>query len=213
VKDYTCIFVKTERINGELVGPQQIDAKVRQKPVSVYFKFLKPDDVKGREVIFVAGENGGKFVAREGSGLKRLLGAVWLQPKSALAMAGQRYPITDVGMSFLTKRLIEVAERDRKYGEVEVKFYKDAKVNGRNCLVIEVTHPTPRSVFLFHKARVYIDDELQVPIHYEAYLWPKAPGEEPPLDESYSYLNLKLNVGLNDADFDYKNPKYGFLDK
>ena len=213
VKDYTCIFVKTERINGELVGPQQIDAKVRQKPVSVYFKFLKPDDVKGREVIFVAGENGGKFVAREGSGLKRLLGEVWLQPKSALAMAGQRYPITGVGMSFLTKRLIEVAEHDRKYGEVEVKFYKDAKVNGRNCLVIEVTHPTPRRVFLFHKARVYIDDELQVPIHYEAYLWPKAPGEEPPLDESYSYLNLKLNVGLTDADFDYKNPNYGFVDK
>ena len=213
VKDYTCIFVKTERINGELIGPQQMDAKVRQKPLSVYFKFLKPDDVKGREVIYVAGENGGKFVAHEGSGLKRLLGAVWLQPKSALAMAGQRYPITDVGMSFLVKRLIEVAEQDRKYGEVEVKFYKDAQVNGRNCLVIQVTHPTPRRVFLFHVARVYIDDEFQVPIHYEAYLWPKAPGEEPPLDESYSYLNLKLNVGLTDADFDYKNPNYGFVDK
>jgi outer membrane lipoprotein-sorting protein len=213
VKDYTCTFVKTERIDGELIGPQQIAAKVRQKPSSVYFKFLKPDEVKGREVIFIAVENGGKFVAREGSGLKRLLGAVWLQPTSALAMAGQRYPVTGVGMRFLTNRLIEVAEQDRKYGEVEVKFYKDAKVNGRNCLVIEVMHPTPRRVFLFHKARVYIDDELQVPIHYEAYLWPKAPGEEPPLDESYSYLNLKLNVGLTDADFDYKNPKYGFVDK
>ena len=29
VKDYTCIFVKTERINGELVGPQQIDATLQ----------------------------------------------------------------------------------------------------------------------------------------------------------------------------------------
>jgi hypothetical protein len=145
--------------------------------------------------------------------LKRLLGAVKLQPTSALAMAGQRYPITDVGMRFLTKRLIEVAEQDRKYGEVEVKFYKNAKVNDRSCLVIQVTHPTPRRVFLFHQARIYIDDELQAPIHYEAHLWPPAPGEPAPLDESYSYLNLKLNVGLTDADFDYKNRKYGFVDK
>ncbi|HKD38355.1 MAG TPA: DUF1571 domain-containing protein, partial [Pirellulales bacterium] len=66
VKDYTCIFVKTERVNGELIGPQQIDAKIRQKPFGVYFKFLKPDDVKGREVIYNPGQNGGKLVAREG---------------------------------------------------------------------------------------------------------------------------------------------------
>jgi hypothetical protein len=213
VKDYTCILVKTERVNGELVGPEQMAAKIRQIPFSVYFKFLKPADVKGREVIFNPEQNGGKLVAREGSGLKRLLGAVWLQPTSPLAMAGQRYPITNVGMSFLVKRLIEVAEADRKYGEVEVKFFKNAKVNDRSCMVIQVTHPTPRRVFLFHLARIYIDDELQLPIHYEAYLWPTKPGEPPPLDESYSYLNLKLNVGLTDADFDYKNPKYGFVDK
>ena len=213
VKDYTCTFIKEERINGELVGPQVIAAKIRCKPLSVYFKFLKPDDVKGREVIYVAGANNGKFVVHEGSGLKSALGAIWLKPASALAMAGNRYPITDAGMDHLVKRLIEIAEQDRKYGEVEVHFYKNAKVGKRTCTLIEVVHPTPRRVFLFHIARVYIDNELQVPIHYEAYLWPKAPGQPPPLDESYTYANLKLNVGLTDADFDYKNPNYGFVKK
>jgi hypothetical protein len=213
IKDYTCIFIKEERVGGELIGPQYIDAKFRQKPQSVYLKFLKPDNVKGREVIFVAGENGGKLIAREGSGVKRLIGMVQLEPTSALAMAGQRYPINNSGIAFLTKRLIEVAEQDRKYGEVEVHFYKDAKVGDRSCLLIEVIHPVPRRVFLFHKAVIYIDDELQVPIHYKAYLWPKKPGDDPPLDESYTYANLKLNVGLTDADFDCKNPKYGFVDK
>ncbi len=213
IKDYTCIFIKQERVGGELISPQYIDAKFRQDPQSVYFKFLNPDDVKGREVIYAAGANDGKLLAREGSGVKRLIGMVRLEPTSALAMAGQKYPINNAGMAFLTKRLIEVAEQDRKYGEVEVHFYKDAKVGDRNCLLIEVIHPVPRRVFLFHKAVIYIDQELQVPIHYAAYLWPKKPGEEPPLDESYTYANLKLNVGLTDADFDYKNPKYGFVDK
>jgi hypothetical protein len=213
IKDYTCVFIKEERVNGDLIGPQYIDAKFRQKPQSAYFKFLKPDDVKGREVVYVAGENGGKLSAREGSGVKRLFGMVQLEPTSALAMAGQRYPINNSGIAFLTKRLIEVAEQDRKYGEIEVHFYKDAKVGDRSCLLIEVIHPVPRRVFLFHRAVIYIDDELQVPIHYKAYLWPKKPGDDPPLDESYTYANLKLNVGLTDADFDSKNPKYGFVDK
>ena len=31
-----------------------------------------------------------------------------------------------------------------------------------------------------------------------------------PLLESYSYLDLKTNVGLTDADFDTKNPEYNF---
>ncbi|HEV2971954.1 MAG TPA: DUF1571 domain-containing protein [Pirellulales bacterium] len=213
VKDYTCTFIKQERVNGQLLDPSTMEAKFRPKPLSVYFKFFKPDDVKGREVLYLAGANGGKFVAREGSGLKRALGAVWLQPTSALAMMDNRYPITNAGLGHLTKRLIEIAEEDRKYGEVEVHFYKNAKVGARNCTLIEVVHPTPRRVFLFYRARVYIDDELQVPIHYEAALWPSGPGKEPPLDESYTYKDLKLNVGLTDADFDYKNPNYGFVNK
>ena len=88
VKDYTCIFVKNERVNGELVGPQQMLAKVRQEPLSVYFKFLKPADVKGREVIYYPEKNGGKLVAREGSGLKRLLSA----PFGSSRQAPWRWP-------------------------------------------------------------------------------------------------------------------------
>ncbi len=213
VTDYTAVIIKQERINGTLLDPEYMSAKVRQKPFSVYLKFLKPDSMKGREVIYVAGANNGKFVVREGSGLKRAIGAVWLDPTSALAMIDNRYPITNLGLEFLTKRLIEIAEQDRKYGEVEVHFYKNAKVNNRVCTMIEVVHPTPRRNFMFYKAQVFVDDELQAPIRYQAFLWPKKPGDDPPLDESYTYLNLKLNVGLTDADFDYKNPNYGFVDK
>jgi hypothetical protein len=49
-----------------------------------------------------------------------------------------------------------------------------------------------------------------VPVHYEAYDWPKQPGEPPVLLERYTYTDLKLNPGLTDADFDPKNPEYKF---
>ena len=55
-----------------------------------------------------------------------------------------------------------------------------------------------------------MDDELQLPIRYASYDWPAAPGQEPPLLEEYTYLNMKVNVGLTDADFDRGNKDYGF---
>ena len=73
--------------------------------------------------------------------------------------------------------------------------------------MIEVIHPTPRRNFRFHKAQVFIDNELRVPIRYAAYLWPENPGEQPPLEEEYTYLNLKLNNGFTDADFSRTNPE------
>ena len=213
VKDYTCVVVKQERIGGTLNPPEFMQGKIRQQPFSVYLKFLKPEADKGREVIYVSGANDGNLVAREGSGLKRAIGFVFLKPNGIVAMQDNRYPITEIGVSNLIDRLIEVGKQDRNFGECEVHFYKNAKVNKRVCTLIEVIHPKPRTNFRFHKARIYIDDELQVPIRYEAYQWPKVEGEEPPLDEAYTYLDMKLNVGLTDADFDYRNPNYRFVDK
>jgi hypothetical protein len=213
VKDYTCIIVKQERLDGKLSDQEFMAAKIRQEPFSVYLKFLKPDADRGREVIYVAGANDGKLLVRDGSGLTRSFGMLSLDPTGPIAMQGNRYPILDLGLTHLTERLLEIAQQDRRYGEIEVHFFKDAKVNGRVCTLIEVVHPTQRRNFLFHKAQIYIDDELHVPIRYAAYMWPKQPGDDPPVDEVYTYLNLKLNVGLTDADFDPHNANYHFTGK
>lgn len=62
VQDYTAIITKRERISGKLAEAQQMSAKIRHQqkvgdrvkvPKSVYLKFLKPDSLKGREVILV----------------------------------------------------------------------------------------------------------------------------------------------------------------
>lgn len=213
VKDYTAIVAKQERLNGELGEPVFMFTKIRQNPFSVYLNFLKPDDIRGREVLYVAGENDGKLSDREGSGWKRSLGIFSLPPTGPVAMMGNRYPITDLGLTHLTERLLQIAKQDRRYGDVDVHYFKDAKVNDRVCTLIEVTHPVKYQRFLFYKAQIYIDDQLNVPIRYAAYMWPKKEGEEPPLDECYTYLKLKLNVGLTDGDFDLHNPKYHFIDK
>ena len=51
---------------------------------------------------------------------------------------------------------------------------------------------------------------MNFPIRYEAYDWPKVAGGPPELIEAYTYVNMRLNVGLTDADFDIHNPAYRF---
>ena len=211
LKDYSATIVKHERIDGKLNDPEYAFIKVRQQPFSVYMKFLKPDSLFGQECMYIQGANDNKMFAHAPPGtLRAKFGTVSLLPNSAIAMQGQRYPITEMGISNLTMRLIEVGEKDKQYGECEVKFFQGAKVSGRVCTMIQCVHPVPRRNFLFNVARIYLDDELQMPIRYEAYDWPEQQGGDPVLLEEYTYLNLKINQGFTDADFDVHNPNYGF---
>ena len=73
-----------------------------------------------------------------------------------------------------------------------------------------VRRPVQRPEYEFHIARVFIDDQLQLPIRYAAYTWPAVAGGKPVVLEEYTYMDLKLNVGLTDNDFDPKNPSYAF---
>jgi len=213
VKDYSATVVKRERIDGKLGEHQYIFAKIRHEPFSVYLYFLAPDDVKGQEVIYVEGRNDGNMLAHAGSGVRAMVGTVSLKPNGALAMQGNRYAITEIGVENLAKRLVEVAEHDRQFGECDVQFFPNAKVNGRVCTCIQVVHPVPRRNFRFHLARVFIDDEFLIPIRYEAYDWPHAEGGQPVLMEEYTYMNVKINNGFTDADFDPKNTAYKFNGK
>lgn len=128
-------------------------------------------------------------------------------------MAGNRYPITEAGIETLVLRLIEKGERDRKRDECQVEFRKNAKINGRVCTLLKVVHPVEREYFDFHRVEIFIDDEYQIPVRYAAFSWPTSPGGDPPLLEEYTYLNMKLNVGLKPIDFDPNNPDYAFVAK
>lgn len=209
VNDYSCTLVKQERIGNELLPQEYMYAEVRNRkeeggritqPFSVYMYFLKPEKIKGREVLYVEGQNDGQLMAHEANFLK-IAGVVSLRPDSALAMRGNRYPITEVGLENLIVKLIEKAERDKAHGECNVVFKQGVKINGKGCTLLEVVHPHPRPHFDFNIARIYIDDELNLPVRYEAYTWPTKADGQPELLECYTYLNLKVNVGLEDKNF------------
>ena len=221
VTDYTCTIIKRERIKGVLGNHEFMSAKIRNRKhntdgslkqgLSVYLNFIKPDSVKGREVIWVEGKNNGKMRAHEGGLKGRILPSVWLDPDGPIAMNGQLHPIYDIGIENLITQLIVKGTNDRKHGECEVKFIEGAKLNGRVCTVLDVRHPTQRPHFEFHRAQIFIDNEMNLPVRYAAYHWPTDPADTMgPVLEEYTYVDMKLNQGLTDADFDSENPNYNF---
>lgn len=217
VDDYTGIIIKRERISGSLSGEARMEFKIRTRkregdkvvrPLQVYLKFIDPWLSRGREVIWSETGNEGKLIAHEG-GLKNVM-RVSLAPNDSLAMMGNKYPITEIGMAKLIEKLIEKGERDKKIGPCQVKISDGFEVAGRKCQRIEVSHAQPDPRYDFHIAQIFIDTERQIPLRYAAYLWPDKPDSPPPLEEEYTYTDVRLNVGLKDIDFDPANPAYKY---
>lgn len=216
VKDYAGKLIKRERIGGKLGAEVHMEFKIRnphrnqdrQIPLSVYLKFLEPKSARGREVIWVEGRNDNKLIGHEGGFLNLL--RVELEPTGMVAMLDNKYPITEIGLLRLVEKLIEKGQRDRAVGPCEVSVHENQTVGDRTCRLIQVTHPKPDSRFDFHIAQVFMDVERMVPLRYAAFLWPEQPGAEPPLEEEYTYLDLRLNVGLTEIDFDPENSNYNY---
>lgn len=209
LRDFTCTFKKREAVDGKLQEQQSMFVKSRTAPFSVYMYFLD-QDVRGQEAIYVAGLNNGNIVAHPVGFKQTLVGTLSLAPDDPQAMEGNRYPITNFGVVNLTRRYAEANRKDLQFGESEVRIIEGARVNDRSCTCIQISHPTPRPEFKYAMTRFYIDNELNVPIRYEGYEFPKQSGQPPMLVEEYTYANLKLNPGLTDADFDPRNPQYGY---
>ena len=223
VQDYTCRLVMRERVRGQLNPHHYSLVKVRRErrnetgvvtPLSIYLRFLSPSRVQGREVLYVAGQNRGEMLARNG-GVGNLQDVTLsMKPNSERAMRGRHYPVTEIGMQNIVLRLIEVGlesmQIDRQRRECKVRFIDNAKIEGRLCRCIQVTFPERRENLKFHLARIFIDEELRLPVRFAAYSWPLEPGKSPRLLEEYTFLDLKVNVGLTDTDFDRNNPAYKF---
>jgi Protein of unknown function (DUF1571) len=217
INDYTATLVRRERIGDKLRVAEYSDVKIRnarktetgeQVPFSIYMCFKKPTPIEGREVIWVEGQNENRILAHESP--KSILGNIMvkLDPDGMIARRDSRYPIYDAGIRNLVVKLIEKGERDKSVGDCEVKFFKGATINGRTCTMMQVTHPTEKPEYDFHIAQIFIDEEMQLPIRYASWDWPEEKKGEKVLLEEYTYLDLKVNVGLTDEDFNPNNESY-----
>ncbi|PAY20779.1 hypothetical protein CKO51_04055 [Rhodopirellula sp. SM50] len=218
IKDYTCTLIAQERIDGQLQSVKCCQAKVKHHDepdaegngsISIYLKYKAPESIKGREVLWIDGQNDGKMLVRKGGSRLAFLTAL-IEPTSEMATQNSRYTIHDFGIQRLVERMIEFGSIELAGGECQTNVVEDVDVDGRSCRLFEVIHPERRDGLPFHCARVYIDKELQLPTRFEAYDWPNEDDDQPVLIERYAYCDLQLNVGLTPKDFDKNSSDYQF---
>jgi hypothetical protein len=219
IRDYTCYLTKRERIHGRLRGPETLFLKVRHgqkngesviQPFSVYLRFYRPESVKNREAIFVDGRNENRMIVRNGGSRFGYITTA-VPTNSPAALRESRYPITEIGVRTLTRRLIDVGQTLIHDKDCETRVASGATVHGRMCTLIQVENKVRKDQHRFKFVRIFIDNDLELPVRYVAYDWPQKDDGEPILLEEYTFTNFRLNVGLSDWDFNHRNDDYLFL--
>ena len=210
VRDYSAVIVQEEQIGTQLIKTVMF-AKVREEPFSVYLYFLDRSDKTAlkREVVYVQGRNKDNLIVHT-PGVLDMFGKMTMAPNSLLATQGEHYPITEIGLANLCRQLIKRGEAAGDPSRVTVKRFRHARINTRICTLLEITYPVDEPKKWGYLARVFVDDEFHFPIRAEVYELPLDRGKGPQLVEGYTYLDVKLNNGYTDADFDPKNPQYKF---
>ncbi len=217
--DYTARFVKQELDTSGTLSPEselfmkvqtRLRGETQTAPMRVYLRFVAPEANKGREVAWAEDLNDGQMAVHENY-FPLNLKTIWLDPNGIIAMQGQRYPISEIGLVRLVEKLIERGEEDRDNPDIQVTLTRDHTIGDVPAELIQVKRGTPtEKEDDFSLAEISIDPQRQLILRYRSFGWPEEAGADAPLLESYTYHDVKTNVGLTEKDFDPKNPEYEF---
>jgi outer membrane lipoprotein-sorting protein len=201
VDHYTATFLTQERVAGEL-GPKQWLVLKFKKPFKVYLRWLKGKH-EGRQALYPAGADGNELWVR----LPVLVGTVTisLDPQSPRARKDSRHPITDVGIGRLIDFITDSVYRGLQRGELTIEDGSQHATFDRPTQRFRLHFPAdPAKGYYCMTALIDVDREHRLPIYAEIFDW------DGQLVERYGYVDLRLNPGLTNQDFDANNPTYGF---
>jgi hypothetical protein len=115
VQDYTCTFLKWERINGKQDPGQEINVKFLNEPFSVAMRWQKNPPI-GDRCLYVEGKYDGNMLVRP-KGMLSLIGTVRRKPDSPEVMANTLRPISLFGFRRGLESLVQVYELAARQGD------------------------------------------------------------------------------------------------
>jgi len=210
---YTATFSKQEIVADELTDEQVMQVKIRHEPFSVYMKWTTGH--KGRQLLYVTGENKGRMLVKLG-GWKKRLPALKLDPSGKLAMKESRYPVTKAGLLELVRESLAIRRGDMgKTTGVKCQLVENHEFDSRPCYAFVVEYADRSASQRYRKSVMLVDRELGVPVVVRNFGWPSEgfDGEvtdESTLVESYTYRDIKFQSEVASGDFDRGNKAYRF---
>ncbi len=203
VRDYTCLLVKRERLEGQLGPANVIQMKFRKEPFSVGLHWQEPKHLTGQEAYYVHGRHHDKLRVKS-AGMLGLFGFISLDLDDSRVKASSHHPITQAGIGNLIDRYEQAWQHERSLNLSQVKI-AEYEYNERRCWRVETIHPLLQdSTFLYYRNVLYFDQASKLPIRVECYDWPTRPDDvQGTLAEMLCFAHLRLNRNLADSDFNH----------
>lgn len=195
IKDYTCTFIKQERINGRLKDPEKIRVHFKQAPFSVLMNWHKPKGPVAK-LLYVEKDNNRTILIHPSGLTGRLFNTVEVDidnPK--LKKSSLRSP-AEFGFDRILTGIVKNYKKAQKKGEEFLEYQGKKVVDGREYLVLCRKLPMGKGYdTLFAVLYIYLDKEYLLPTMTEGY---DVAGN---LIGRYKYLDLHFNRGLTDKRF------------
>jgi hypothetical protein len=200
LKDYTAIMYKQERLGKKLQGVETIALKYREKPKSIYMKWID-GPWKGREVLYNESLSKTDVRVRE-SGFLGVI-PIWIDYNNPIAQRGSNHPAVEIGLKFMLELNLRDYKRSFAAGELRRKDHGIQEVDGHKVYVMENILPRDQKKgYYCYRVFQYMDYLYSLEPRIDVYNW------DDELQESFTYTKLKIDAGLTEKDFDPKNPEY-----
>ncbi|MCA9222587.1 MAG: DUF1571 domain-containing protein, partial [Planctomycetales bacterium] len=179
-RDYTCTFVKQERIDGEITEEQETDIKFRSEPFSVVMEFTRNAGLAKR-AIYVKGKWRDETAEDESlrelalcqpaKGLSLFLKSIKQPIHGALAKKTSRRAIDEFGFQRSLDLLIKYSGIAKEAGELQLEFVGETRFDGRDVWLVRRTLPytSAEGPYPDRVANIYVDCQLRVPVAVYTY--------------------------------------------
>ena len=197
---YELTLWKHEVIGGKDIPPELIDVRYREKPYSVYFRWIEGAG-KAQRVLYVEGENkdrNGKsqmLVQPNGGFLGKFV--VSRDPNVADARASGHYPLDSFGFYNNQMRTLKAWQTNFKKGTQKVEYLGIQKVkelNNRPHFTFKATTTTPVA-----------DGVAELLSYFDTELWMQTGStikdKDGKLMGEYYFKNVKLNPEFKEDQF------------
>jgi len=207
VRDYRCVLLKQERVEGVLLPAEEVEVRFRQTPLAIYM-IWRQNASQAKRVLFkddpafIDGE-GNKLARAEPAGavVRLFVRDIFMPINGEHARRASRRTIDECGFGPIFDLWERYNAKARAEGVLDVRFGGVGEVDGRPTFIVirRLPYSGEGGAYPDAKLVMHLDQEWLLPVAIESYA--DESGQE--LLGRYVFTQVELNPGLTEADFEF----------
>lgn len=204
IKNYRCVFLRQERLNGKLTPRQTIEVLYRESPRAILMTWVRnvgqARRALYRETVRADGQIRSQLLVEPAGFIARLVAKqVTVPVRGRRARRAGRYTIDQFGFRAVLERVLRDSGLAQERGDLDLTYTGQGEIDGRPTLILvrRLPYTSPKGPYSDARLVLHLDREWLVPLAAYSYADP----EGKTLLGSYVMTSVKLNQEFDDAAF------------